>query len=67
MADAALQAEVLKAFQPPTGPQGGPQTPLPPGTQANDTQGSGGGMMGTGSVPTPGMEGFSANTGTLPQ
>lgn len=74
MADAAIQAEILKAFAPPTGPQGaptGPQgapgTPLPPGVQVADTQGSGGGMMGTGSVPTPGMQGFSANTGQMPQ
>lgn len=68
LADAAIQAEVLKQFQPPTGPagapqggppQGGPQQP--PGTQIGDTQGSGGGQMGTGSVPSPGMPGFSAN------
>ena len=74
MADAAIQAEILKAFAPPTGPQGastGPQgapgTPTPPGVQATDTQGSGGGMMGTGSVPSPGMPGFSANTSGMPQ
>lgn len=74
MADAAIQAEILKAFAPPTGPQGaptGPQgapgSPLPPGVQAADTQGSGGGMMGTGSVPPPGAPGFSANTGGMPQ
>lgn len=70
MADATLQAEVLKAFMPPTGPQSGPTGPqqnLPPGVQATDTQGSGGGMMGTGSVPTPGEQGFSANTGGMPQ
>ena len=61
MADAAIQAEVLKKMQPEGA--GATAPPLPPGTQANDTQGSGGGMMGTGSVPTPGMQGFSANTG----
>ncbi len=70
MADAAVQAEILKAFAPPTPPQGaagGPQQQMPPGVQVNDTQGSGGGMMGTGSVPAPGMPGFSANTGQMPQ
>ena len=35
----------------------------PPGAQAGDTQGGGGGNIGTGSVPTPGEPGFSANTG----
>jgi hypothetical protein len=59
LAEAAIQAEMLKSFMPPTGPEGAAQ--LPPGTQASDTQGSGGGMMGTGSVPTPGEQGFSAN------
>lgn len=66
LGDAAIQAEMLKTFMPPTGPQSaptGPQGSLPPGTQVNDTQGSGGATMGTGSVPTPGMTGFSANTG----
>jgi hypothetical protein len=70
MADAAVQAEVLKAFMPPTGPQGaagGPEQSLPPGVQATDTQGSGGGMMGTGRVPAPGTPGFSANSGQMPQ
>lgn len=64
MQHAAIQAEVLKGFQaeqgmPPGGPQGGP----PAGVQAQDTQGSGGGMMGTGTAPTPGEQGFSGNTG----
>jgi len=74
MADAAIQAEILKAFQPPTGPQGGPQSgPTgpqaqgPAGVQATDTQGSGGANMGTGSVPAPGTPGFSANIGQMPQ
>ena len=35
----------------------------PAGAQAQDTQGSGGGQIGTGSVPTPGEPGFTANTG----
>jgi len=61
MADAAVQAEILKKMQPEG--TGAAAPTLPPGTQATDTQGSGGGMMGTGSVPSPGMQGFSANTG----
>ena len=59
--EAALQAELLKQFQPEPQQQPGQQAPA--GAQATDTQGSGGGQMGTGSVPTPGEQGFSANTG----
>jgi len=62
LADAALQAEMLKSFMPPAG---GSQQAPPPGAQVGDTQGSGGGMMGTGTVPTPGESGFSANTGAV--
>jgi hypothetical protein len=66
--DAAVQAEILKKFQaenpPPPQPQAGPQKP-PAGAQAQDTQGSGGGTVGTGSVPTPGEQGFSANKGPM--
>jgi hypothetical protein len=72
MAEAAVQAEILKQFQaanppepqpgvpgpPPAGPQGAPA-----GVQVQDTQGSGGGTIGTGTVPTPGEQGFSGNTG----
>ena len=65
MTDAAVQAEILKQFQAqnpqpqmPQGPQGAPA-----GAQVQDTQGSGGGQVGTGSAPTPGEPGFSANTG----
>jgi len=74
MQRAAVQAEILKSFQaaqPPAPPQGGapgqppagPQGQAPAGVQAQDTTGSGGGNVGTGSVPTPGMQGFSANNG----
>ena len=76
MADASIQAEILKKFQkenPPPVPEGQPQVgpdgqPISPeagpaGAQAGDTQGSGGGTIGTGSVPTPGEQGFSGNTG----
>ena len=70
MTDAAIQAEILKKFQaenppPPAPPQGGPQG-APAGVQVQDTQGSGGGQMGTGTAPTPGEPGFSANTGQGP-
>lgn len=76
MSDAAIQAEILKKFQeqnPP--PQVDPNAPqqqmgpesagaaAPAGVQAGDTQGSGGGMMGTGTAPTPGEQGFSGNDG----
>jgi hypothetical protein len=70
MQEAALQAEVLKKFQemnpPAPQPQGGPGQPPatpPAGAQAQDTQGSGGGTVGTGSAPPPGAPGFSGNTG----
>lgn len=72
MQKAAIQAEILKQFQatqpqPPQGPPGAPQAQggqqAPAGVQVQDTQGSGGGMMGTGTAPTPGEDGFSANTG----
>ena len=71
MAEAAAQAEILKQFQaenpppaPPAGaPQpGGPQN-APAGAQVQDTQGSGGGTIGTGTAPQPGEQGFSGNTG----
>jgi len=66
MSDAAVQAEVLKKYReenppPPPPPGAAPEGP-PAGAQAADTQGSGGGTIGTGSVPQPGEQGFSANT-----
>lgn len=61
LADAAIQAELLKGMMPPTGPQEAAGAPA--GVQATDTTGSGGGTVGTGSVPSPGTAGFSANTG----
>lgn len=53
---AAIQAEIMKQFQapPPEAPPGMPGMPSP-----MDTQGSGNGTIGTGSVPTPGEQGFS--------
>jgi hypothetical protein len=71
MAEAAVQAEILKKFQaenPPPAPppgapgQGGPQG-APAGVQVQDTQGSGGGTIGTGTAPQPGEQGFSGNVG----
>jgi hypothetical protein len=62
MADAVLQAEMLKGMMPPQG--AAPSGPNgPPGVA--DTQGSGNGNIGVGSVPTPGEQGFSANTGGM--
>jgi hypothetical protein len=65
MQRAAVQAEILKTFQAsqPQPPQGQQPGQPPAGVQVQDTTGSGGGNIGTGSVPTPGMQGFSANTG----
>ena len=65
MQKAAVQAEILKQFQA-ANPQAAPQQ-VPAGAQVGDTQGSGGGQIGTGSVPTPNEPGFSANTGGEPQ
>ena len=69
MSQAAVQAEILKKFQeknpPPPPPTEGkpPQETqeVPAGVQPQDTQGTGGGSIGTGSVPTPDEPGF---TGT---
>jgi len=71
MTQAAVQAEILKKFQeanPPPQPEpgvGGPQG-APAGVQVQDTQGSGGGTIGTGTAPQPGEQGFSGNTGEQP-
>jgi hypothetical protein len=74
MADAALQAEIMKKFQADQGmPMGGPEmgpegaggmpgmaNPQQAGTDAMDPTGAGGGSIGTGMAPPPGTEGFSA-------
>jgi len=62
MQEAALQAEVLKKFQA-QNPQPETPTEAPAGAQAADTQGSGGGTVGTGSVPPPGTQGFTGTPG----
>ena len=61
MSEAALQAELMKQFQAPAQPEGG-MTP-PPGADAMDSTGAGGGTIGTGQVPVPGEQGFSSNGG----
>ena len=73
MGDAAIQAEILKKFKAdnppevdPNAPQQGapaPKEQAPAGVQVQDTTGSGGGQVGTGTTPVPGEQGFSANTG----
>ena len=73
MQDAAIQAEILKAFQAPPqppmapegvpGPEGGAPAPqgAPAGAQVQDQTGAGGGTIGTGVAPVPGEQGFSGN------
>jgi hypothetical protein len=61
MSEAALMAEILKDMQA-EAPEGGPEG-APGGLETTGGPGSGGGMMGTGSAPTPGEPGFSGNTG----
>ena len=70
MTEAAIQAEILKKFKeanpdPPPPQQGVNQPPspqgAPAGAQVQDTQGSGGGTIGTGTAPQPGEQGFSGN------
>ena len=68
MSQAAIQAEILREFReanPPPAPPPGVNAPqnAPAGAQVQDTQGSGGGTIGTGTAPQPGEQGFSANTG----
>jgi len=68
MQDAAIQAELFKKFQeqnpqPPQqqGPAPGPEGQAPAGANVQDTTGSGGAQMGTGTAPQPGEQGFSGN------
>ena len=60
MDEAALQAEIMKGFQQPAGPDQGGMMP-PAGANTMDPTGAGGGNIGTGQVPVPGEQGFSAN------
>ena len=60
MDEAALQAEIMKGFQAPAQPVG-PEGAAPAGANPMDPTGAGGGNIGTGQVPMPGEQGFSAN------
>jgi hypothetical protein len=60
MDEAALQAEIMKGFQAPMQPEEGGMTP-PPGADAMDPTGAGGGNVGVGQAPVPGEQGFSAS------
>ena len=61
MDEAALQAEIMKGFQAPL-PEGSEgMSPPPPGANAMDTSGAGGGNIGVGQAPVPGEQGFSGN------
>jgi hypothetical protein len=57
MDEAALQAEIMKGFQQPMGPE---QQGMATGN-AMDPTGAGGGNIGMGQVPVPGEQGFSGN------
>ena len=57
MSEAALQAEIMKGFQAPMPEQG----QAPPGADAMDPTGAGGGNIGVGQAPVPGEQGFSAS------
>ena len=65
MNEAAIQAELMKAFQQPPEqaipPEGGP--PPAAGTNPADPTGAGGGTIGTGIAPSPQEQGFSGNNG----
>ena len=58
MAEAALQAEVMKGMQAQQTPEGAPA-----GVNPMDTSGAGGGNIGVGQAPTPQEQGFSGNAG----
>ena len=60
MSDAAIQAELMKAFQQ---EQQAEQGGAPAGANPMDTSGAGGGTIGTGQAPTPQEQGFSGNAG----
>lgn len=65
MEEAARQALVLQQMQPEQPPAGPPQPGVagPEGNMApTDTSGGGGGMMGVGTAPAPGEQGFSGAT-----
>jgi len=59
MSDAAIQAELMKAFQQEQQTEQG----APAGANPMDTSGAGGGTIGVGQAPTPQEQGFSGNAG----
>ncbi len=59
LADAAVQAELLREMNIRMQPQEGQQTPA--GVNPNDPTGAGGANIGTGQVPLPNEQGFSGN------
>jgi len=63
MADAAIQAEIMKGFQQPMPEQqqAPPQEEPPAGADVQDQTGAGGGTIGTGVAPVPDEQGFSGN------
>jgi len=63
MADAAIQAEIMKGFQQPMPEQqqAPPQEEPPAGVDVQDQTGAGGGTIGTGVAPVPDEQGFSGN------
>tara|TARA_Y100001937_G_scaffold56563_1_gene77737 strand:- start:957 stop:3068 length:2112 start_codon:yes stop_codon:yes gene_type:complete len=63
MADAAIQAEIMKGFQQPMPEQtqGPPQEEPPAGADVQDPTGAGGGTIGTGTAPVPEEQGFTGN------
>ena len=67
LADAAVQAEIIKGMMGTdqvNGAAPAPGMPAPPaGANPMDPTGSGGGSIGVGMTPTPGEPGFSANKG----
>ena len=68
MEEAARQALVLQNMQPQP-PEGAPSAPGAAGPEGNmnvaDSSGGGGSMMGVGTAPAPGEQGFSGNTGGM--
>lgn len=63
MAEAAIQAEILKEFQAQNPEPEMAQGAAPAQGGVQDTSGAGGGTIGTGTAPQPGEQGFSGNTG----
>lgn len=70
MADAAVQAEILRGFQGQQAEQQGEAAAatqqVPAGANPMDPTGAGGGTIGTGMAPRPQEPGFSGNGGGMP-